>query len=320
MNVITPDDIDFAAYVRETEVQQKVRNAAVWVQDMIDDLGKVDTSPRAYLPWEKSHRLFQFRPGEVTLWAGVNGHGKSLLTGMAALSLMGQEEKVCIASFEMKPRKSLERMARQFSGYSPNGEWASNPDAADQFRDLFRQFRDWVGNRLWFYDQQGTVAPDQVLAVCRYCAKELGIKHIFVDSLMKCVRGEDDLNGQKNFVDELTSLARDNDVHIHLVHHIRKLGDEGQQPDKTDVKGSGSITDQVDNLLLVWRNKRKELERQSGKKTADEEPDALLICSKQRNGEWEGRIKLWFEPESQQFTGAFGDSALSLYTFPHRGL
>ena len=75
--------------------------------------------------------------------------------------------------------------------------------------------------------------------MARYCAKELGIKHVFIDSLMKCVRGEDDFNGQKDFVDELCSLARDNQIHIHLVHHIRKLSSEAETPDKTDVKGSG---------------------------------------------------------------------------------
>ena len=77
---------------------------------------------------------------------------------------------------------------------------------------------------------------------------------------MKCVSGEDDYNAQKNFVDALCSVARDLNIHIHLVHHIRKLSSEAQLPDKTDVKGSGSITDQVDNLLMVWRNKAKELQ------------------------------------------------------------
>ena len=30
-------------------------------------------------------------------------------------------------------------------------------------------------------------------------------------------------------------------------------------------------------------------------------PDALLIVDKQRNGEWEGRIALWYDRDSQQF-------------------
>ena len=42
--------------------------------------------------------------------------------------------------------------------------------------------------------------------------QELKIGHVVIDSLMKCVRG-DDYNGQKEFVDEPTALARDNQIH-----------------------------------------------------------------------------------------------------------
>ena len=166
------------------------------------------------------------------------------------------------------------------------------------------------------YDQQGTVTASQVCAVARYCAKALKVTHFFIDSLMKCVSGEDDYNGQKEFVDDLTSIGRDTGMHIHLVHHIRKPSSEANLPSKYDYKGSGSITDQVDNVISVWRNKDKEKKRQEGKPVPDGEPDAKLICDKQRNGEWEGVIGLWFDRNSQQFLAENGDEPLSLYNHP----
>lgn len=317
---LSEDMVDFTKYMDETEAQEKVRPASGYVQDLIDDLGRTRKEHKSYLPWEKSHPLFQFRPGEVTLWGGVNGHGKSLLTGLTALSLCTQEEKVCIASFEMKPRKTLERMARQFSAQAAPKEYEMNePAILAGFRDLYEQFRDWTDKRLWLYDQQGTVKAPMILAVLRYAGTELKIRHFFIDSLMKCVHGEDDYNGQKAFVDEVTSIARDTGMHIHLVHHIKKLANEEQTPDKMDVKGSGSITDQVDNLLLVWRNKKKERAFQAGELVSSVDPDAILICDKQRNGEWEGRISLWYEKDSQQFVGGSDARAMSFYGgFPHR--
>ena len=63
-------------------------------------------------------------------------------------------------------------------------------------------------------------------------------------------------------------------------------------------------------------NKKKEKDAQAGKQVADGEPDALLICDKQRNGEWEGQIGLWFDKNSQQFLGNPGDEPLSLYVHP----
>jgi twinkle protein len=317
MPVLSSDEIDFAKYERETEARQKVKPAALWVQDLIDRIKNPKPVKRAVMPWRKTHGLVQFRPGEVTVWGGANGNGKSLVTGQLALSLVAQEERVCIASFEMKPEKTLERMARQWSNFNPNDPaFAGSDEAMRQLLDLYEQFRDWTSNTLWLYDQQGTVTAQQVCAVARYCAKELKVSHFFVDSLMKCVSGEDDYNGQKSFVDELTAIARDHSIHVHLVHHIRKPTSEAHLPNKYDYKGSGSITDQVDNVISVWRNKEKERNAQAGKMVSADEPDAKLICDKQRNGEWEGVIGLWFDRNSQQFLGASGDEPLCMYRHP----
>lgn len=314
---IFSDEIDFAQYERETDAQQKVKPASMWVQGLIDRIRSPVEHKRAVMPWRKTHGIIQFRPGEVTIWGGANGNGKSLVTGQVALSLCSQGEKVCIASFEMKPMKTLERMGRQWSTYNVNDPaFRGDESATRQFIDLYEQFRDWTDGRLWLYDQQGTVTASQVCAVVRYCAKEKGITHFVVDSLMKCVAAEDDYNGQKQFVDELTAIARDWDIHIHLVHHIKKPADESRKPTKYDYKGSGAITDQVDNVITVWRNKAKEQKRGAGAAVNANDPDALLICDKQRNGEWEGQIGLWFDPNSQQFLGASGDDPLSLYLHP----
>ena len=315
--ILTPDVIDFAAYERETEAQRKVLPAGEWLQEMIAGLGKPQLKVQSHLPWVKARDLFTFRPGEVTLWAGVNGHGKSMMTSMVALSLLTQGERCCIASFEMKPVRTLERMARQFSQQRPPGELETNAEVIGLFREIFEQMAGLAEDRLWLYDQQGTVATVTILGVMRYAARELKCTHFFVDSLMKCVKGEDDYNGQKDFVDEITAIARDTGMHVHLVHHLRKLGAETQTPDKSDVKGSGSITDQVDNLLLVWRNKAKERDRQTGKKVDDSQPDAKLICEKQRNGEWEGRLNLWFDAESQQYLPSAGTDLLNFAAWPH---
>lgn len=317
MHILSADDIDFAQYERETDPQQKVKPARQWVQELMDRMLHPVAQKRAVMPWRKTHGLIQFRPGEVTVWGGANGNGKSLVTGQVAVSMCAQEEKVCLASFEMKPGKTLERMARQWSAFNANDPaFLGDERARAQFIDLYGQFRDWTDGRLWLYDQQGTVTASQVCAVARYCAKELKVTQFFVDSLMKCVAGEDDYNGQKSFVDELTSIARDHGMHIHLVHHIRKPANESHMPTKYDYKGSGSITDQVDNVVSVWRNKEKEKNRQAGKIVSDGEPDTKLICDKQRNGEWEGVIGLWFDPNSQQFVAAHGDEPLSLYNHP----
>ena len=137
-----------------------------------------------------------------------------------------------------------------------------------------------------------------------YAAKELNIEHIFIDSLMKCGIGTDDYNGQKIFVDRLCWAAKTHNVHIHLVHHMRKREKEGHIPDKFDVKGAGETVDLVDNLMIVHRNKTKEMAKEQGKEYDEASPDTIVVCAKQRHGEWEGRFGLYFDHGSQQLTAA----------------
>lgn len=316
--IFTADDIDFAFYEHETDAQQKVKSAPIYIQELMDRVHNPIRSPRALMPWRKTHQLFQFRPGEVTVWGGTNGTGKSLITGQVALSLCAQNEKVCIASFEMKPLKTLERMARQYSGQNPNDPaFLHMEEARDELVKLYAEFRDWSANRLWLYDQQGTVTAAQVTAVARWCAKEKGVTHFFIDSLMKCVNGEDDYNGQKNFMGELTAIARDYSMHIHLVHHVRKPKDDKHMPSKHDFKGSGAVQDQADNTICFFRDKEKERKVQAGIAVNQEnEPDTKLVCDKQRNGDWEGIIGLWFDRESTQFVGSHGEQVRSMGHHP----
>lgn len=296
--IIVPDEINFAKYMRESEPRAKVRPADVFREETLLDLIGSAEPQHPVLPFRGSS--LEFRPGEVTVWGGFNNSGKSLLQAQVMMSVASAGEPVCIASFEMKPKKTLARMLRQVS-----------MDTLPTESDVARFF-DWSRGKLWLYDQQGSVTPDQITAVIRYCSRELGVRHICVDSLMKCVRGEDDYNGQKDMVDRMTIAARDENVHVHLVHHMRKGEGDERRPTRSDLRGASAIADLVDNVLIVWRNKAKERQIDEGKEQAKDAdgnmvsihqlPDAALICDKQRNGDWQGMVKLWYDKRSTQFT------------------
>lgn len=81
--LISPDDIDFAMYENETNASQNVRSAKLYVQQLLDRVAQPIREKRLYMPWGKTHRLIQFRRGEVTVWGGPNGSGKSLEIGRA---------------------------------------------------------------------------------------------------------------------------------------------------------------------------------------------------------------------------------------------
>ena len=295
--IITPDSFDYRQYMADSDPEIKVLPADAWRDELADIVANGNQIHGACLPWSKTHDHIRFRGSEVTLWLGTNGSGKSQLLGMACLGFAAQGERVCIASFEMTPKATLYRMMKQAA---MNG----NPPA--QFVD---QFINWITGRMWLYNQLGQCSQAMLAAAIRYCASKLKIRHIVIDSMMRVVAGEDNYNAQKDFVGLLCSLAHDHNVHIHLVHHCRKPADDSAIPNKFDGKGSGAISDQVDQVLTVWRNKPKE--RAVEKALGKSEPvspevagrgDALLVCDKNRHGEWEGKVSLWYHSPSLQYT------------------
>ncbi len=301
---ISSRNIDVDKYLHFHDVTTQVKDATEWLAEMEESYINPSVDSNVTMPWTTTHGDFKFRMGEVTVYGGTNGSGKSLITGQIALNLVRQGKKVCIASFEMQPKLTLWRMIRQFSG-----EFIDDPLASDRggyISPLMARFAKFIKGKLYIYDQQGTTTPNKTIAMARYCAMEKGITHIFIDSLMKCVEKEDDYNEQKRFVDEMCSLARDHDVHIHLIHHIRKQETDEKQPNKNDLKGSGSIADQVDNVFLVWRNKKKENMLKQGEVGLDDIADTYLMCEKQRNGDATEWYKLWFHSSSMQFVEKLG--------------
>jgi len=248
------------------------------------------------LPWERTHDKFRMRPGEMTVWQGINGHGKSLVLSHIMSELICQPVKVCVASMEMRPVVLLRRAYQQIGA-------EGNP--AYDYIDKINEY--CMGN-LHIVDIHGTAKADKLLELFQYAVLRFGCKHFIVDSLAKCGMAEDDYNGQKAFVEKLSDFAGQHLVHVHLVAHARKREDENHAPNKMDVKGTGAITDMVDNVISVWRNKPKEecvqklehVQKPIPSEVADK-PDCILNIQKQRNYDWEGKIMLWFDKVTHQY-------------------
>ena len=303
---VLKDEIDFSAYMQETAGGRKIRDSGDYIQELIDAIGTPEAKPFGWsLPWEKCGRSFEYHPGEVTLWAGANGTGKSLITGQLALDMVCRREPVVIASLEMLPKKTLLRMIQQWIGSDPVS-YHGMRDAEDLLRDLYRDFKAQAGDVLSLYDQVGSISSDEALAVVRYSADKLKARHFVLDSLMKCVKGFDDYNAQKEFVNSLCQVAKDTGMSIHLVAHTKKLADEGKRPNKYDVSGAAAVTDLVDNVMLFWRNKPKEAERRAGGFKLQQEPDAVLMCCKQRENGDEPEFALWYDHDSQSYVESPG--------------
>lgn len=292
---VIPDTVDLDAYLRAAEdVRALVRPATNFAELLQAEFAPgVAGRKKPEMFSTKLRNVIEFRPAEATVWHGYSGHRKSMFTGQVALDLMAQRQRVLLASFEMQPARSLARMARQ--------ALARQSPAA---RDL-NDFSTWSNDRLWIFDHLGRITPARCIAVCRYFAEELKGQHVLLDSMMMICQSEEHLDEQKQFMTDMVRMAVETGLHVHLVAHCRKPanGGEDKPPTKYDLRGSAAISDQAHNVISVWANRAKKAKSEEAVADlkANEEPDALITIEKQRNGRWEGRVKLWFDEATLRF-------------------
>ena len=73
-------DKDLLTFLGQQE-SQDIRWGSDYEAELLDHFRTGTVLTGAKLPWERTHDLIRFRPGEVTLHAGMNGHFKSMVTG-----------------------------------------------------------------------------------------------------------------------------------------------------------------------------------------------------------------------------------------------
>lgn len=299
MNI--PPNVDFNDYVSlvgELEAQE-IFSAGKWTEDLVERSKGVQVYGDK-MPWSKTWEDFRFRPSEVTVWAGQNGHRKSMVLGQVMLWI-AREKKVAIASLEMKPTETLWRMCLQAAGSSTGGT------PTEQF---IREFSAFADNSILIYDQLDSVKTEKILGFVHYAAKHLGCDHIVIDSLAKAGISVEDRQGETEFINRLAWAAKHLNCHIHLVAHIRKpqSGMEHKPATKYEVKGSSTLVDLVDNVIVVHMDKKRDQLKHLPDLTEeqrdyfDSHHDMLLCIQKQRHGAFEGTFAFYNHPSLQMTT------------------
>jgi len=247
-------------------------------------------------PWDNLHDKFRFREGEITIWTGYNGSGKSLVMGQCALWL-ADTSSVLIASMEMRAAVTVSRILRQAYGdRKPTKEY-------------IQHFKERTMNKLWIYDQTDFVTIESIMSMIDWSAEQKGIKHIMIDSLMMCGVNQEVGDSQKNFVAQLCTKAKEFNIHIHLVAHSKKppQGVKDYKPSRYDISGSAKIADLAFNVIIINPNEQKKRDKEANKPTAYDDPDGFFIVDKQRNGEWTSAFGFFYHAESMRCTEKYCD-------------
>lgn len=252
-------------------------------------------------PYGKLTDKLFFRPAEFTLWSGASGMGKSQILSDCVPWWIKHGSRVCLASFEMKCSQTLKRMMKQTGG-------VDRPTIG--YIDQILHFLD---QGLLLYEKVGKCNVDKLLEIFDYARAKYGCDQFIIDSLMRLGIAGDDYTGQEQAVYRIVDWTIANNVHTHMVAHARK-GERGQgAPETEDIKGAMEIGANAFNILTIWRNRKLEESIQAAKTEPErhdleEQPGVILNVAKQRNGDFEGKVGLWFDQVTYRYASSYDKS------------
>lgn len=191
---------------------------------------------------ELDYILKGWRAGEVTVWTGYGGAGKSTILGQVCIDLARQGVASCVASMELPAKRYLAWQVQQMI------------DVGEVTVTKSREMLAWLNNYQLIANYVGTTTPSDLLEIFEFAARRYNCKHFIVDSLMRVeLDTRDKYEAQKKFVSQLCEFAKEFNAHIHLVAHPRKGESDTYEPGKVDVGGASAITDLCDNVIIIVR-------------------------------------------------------------------
>lgn len=172
---------------------------------------------------------------ETSVWFGGTSAGKSQVTQNISLNLLQAGVPLLHLPLEMGEGRNNARLLGMMG-----------LDKIDEFNRLPLYYPEL--NRMDIATLANTVEE----AVSTY-----GIRVVVVDGLNQLVPrvGGNQADSISYTTDILHKIAVEHHVHIMMISHINRTGDESQSPHMSELKGSTSIAQDADMVVAVYRNK-----------------------------------------------------------------
>jgi twinkle protein len=201
-----------------------------------------------------------FRLGELSIWTGKRGEGKSTIMNQIAIEAIEQGEKVCMYSGEMKAQDIQYWINLQLAGREHVDEYFCEKRQKKVYfvpEDLREKISNWYRGKFFLYDNNIAASKSEessILKVFEHCVRKYDTKLFIVDNLMTAKyesKSENDFYlRQINFVRDLLQFASNYNVHIHLVAHPKKTKGKIEND---DISGRSEITNLAHNVFNFSR-------------------------------------------------------------------
>ncbi len=216
-----------------------------------------------------------------------------------------QRARGCLSNLEMHPKFTLKRMCKQIVGTDRPTEKAITASL------------DWASGGLYLYELTGKQKVDEMLRIFDYARARYGCDVFVMDSLMRLGVAGDDYNGQEAVVFKIVDWAMAMNVHVHLVAHAKKGERERGAPGLEDIKGAVEIGANAFDIISVWRDRKVEeavtllanSDPDAAVKLKVEKPGVIVNVAEQRNGDFVGKVGLWFDQATYRYRSSIDGEA-----------
>lgn len=243
-----------------------------------------------------------FREGEVTVWSGEPGSGKSTILNQVILEAIEQGGICAVYSGESTKSNFVKWITIQALG------WSCCEKVWDRIRErhyyipsaeTLKEFSKAVHNKLFLLEDAGTMRKDILLDKMKILAKRNQANVFIVDNIMQMDLGSGNKNElQKEFMVELVNFAQKYNSHIHLVAHPKKPA-RGEEASMYDISGASEIPNLSYNIIRLKRINEDVKEKWSTELGGNFEGVAII----QKNRKW-GEFKnigLNFDIDSKRY-------------------
>ncbi|CAN8073490.1 unnamed protein product [Agarophyton chilense] len=200
----------------------------------------------------KGHRV-----GEVTIFSGHTGVGKTTLLGQMSLDYCLQGVGTLWGSFEVPNVRLAQKLLQQFHAIHRDG--SNLVERFDYWADRFSEMP------MYFMKYHGSNPAHRVVDVMEYANYVLDCRHMVLDNL-QFMTYNTSINERGKFevmddaLGQIRQFASGCGAHVTLVVHPRKTDDDNRIQ-IASVYGSAKATQEADNVLVLQRTEQgKELE------------------------------------------------------------
>lgn len=251
------DNISYNRYKPQPKefvpIQQEDEKGKLWLK--MSDIKRPKLDVADYIPSgiEQIDKLIiGFKRKHCSLWSGYRGSAKSSILNMFILNAAQQGYKTALWTGELDGSEVKQWLYLQAAGKSHNRK--------SQFNDFYytpdhiaQKIDEWIDKYIWLFNNEYGENAKQLELEIRKLKKEEDIDMVILDSLM--VLDYEDFDGdrnekQKNLMRMLTKLAKELNIHIHIVAHPNKSGSFLRA---NNISGSGHIPDLAQNIFIAHR-------------------------------------------------------------------